>query len=313
MSFMKRSRHTITLIIAGIGLIIVGGFYILNTYIYNAKQAPTASDYKDAEYVIDGERVRLADGTATTSSAPDSSAHTTTQYFGNDVIVDFNGDGRQDVAFLLSRDTGGSGVFYYLVAALQTDRGYVGSEGYFIGDRIAPQTVEVSRNPSHRGVIVVNYAERAPGEPMSAQPSVGKSVWLKLDPVALQFGEVVQNFEGEADPARMTLDMKTWVWVSALYNDGREIVPKEPGRFTATFGPNGMFGASTDCNHMGGTYQAADGQIAFGPLISTLMYCEGSQEQEFAQLIENASGYHFTSKGELILDLKFDSGSATFR
>jgi len=45
---------------------------------------------------------------------------------------------------------------------------------------------------------VVNYAVRAPGEPMTARPSVGKSVWLKLDPQTMQFGEVVQNFEGES-------------------------------------------------------------------------------------------------------------------
>ena len=45
----------------------------------------------------------------------------------------------------------------------------------------------------------------------------------------------------------------------------------------------------------------------------TKMYCEGSQESDFASLLESAQGYHFTSQGELILDLKFGSGSATFR
>jgi hypothetical protein len=45
---------------------------------------------------------------------------------------------------------------------------------------------------------VVNYADRKKGEPMTAQPSVGKSIWIKLDPKLMQFGEVVQNFEGES-------------------------------------------------------------------------------------------------------------------
>ena len=38
----------------------------------------------------------------------------------------------------------------------------------------------------------------APGEPMTAQPSVGKSVYLKLDPATMQFGIVEPNFEGES-------------------------------------------------------------------------------------------------------------------
>jgi len=43
------------------------------------------------------------------------------------------------------------------------------------------------------------------------------------------------------------------------------------------------------------------------------MYCEGSQESDFASLLGNTVEYHFTSRGELILDLKSNSGSVTFR
>ena len=43
------------------------------------------------------------------------------------------------------------------------------------------------------------------------------------------------------------------------------------------------------------------------------MYCEGSQESDFQKLLQNTGSYHFTSKGELIFDLKFDSGTVTFR
>jgi hypothetical protein len=63
-----------------------------------------------------------------------------------------------------------------------------------IADRIAPQTTEY-----RDGLVVVNYAERRPGEPFTTPPSVGKSLWLKYDPVAMDFGEVVQNFEGESN------------------------------------------------------------------------------------------------------------------
>jgi hypothetical protein len=95
-------------------------------------------------------------------------------------------------------NTGGTGTFFYVVAALNTVNGYVGSQGLLLGDRIAPQTTEMSQNPRHVNVIVVNYADRKPGEPMVTEPSVGKSIWIKLDPKIMQFGEVVQNFEGES-------------------------------------------------------------------------------------------------------------------
>jgi heat shock protein HslJ len=144
-------------------------------------------------------------------------------------------------------------------------------------------------------------------------PSVGKSIWLLLDPETLQFGEVEQNFEGEADSSRMSLNMKTWVFVSALYNDGREITPEEEGIFTLTFEDGNRFSATTDCNNMGGNYRTEGSTISFSEIISTKMYCEGSKESEFAELLTNAAVYSFTSRGELILDLKFDSGSAIFR
>jgi hypothetical protein len=56
----------------------------------------------------------------------------------------------------------------------------------------------VSQNPVQKNVVVFNYAERKPGEPMTASPSVGKSVYLKLDPVSMRWGIVVPDFEGES-------------------------------------------------------------------------------------------------------------------
>jgi heat shock protein HslJ len=152
-----------------------------------------------------------------------------------------------------------------------------------------------------------------PGEPMTALPSVGKSIWLKLDPLTMQFGEVVQGFEGEADPSRMKLDMQKWTWISTVYNNDMTSIPKKEKAFTITFKDDGTFSATTDCNGVGGNYTVKGNQISFGEMMSTLMYCEGSQESEFTKMLGEVQGYHFTSKGELVLDLKFDSGSFIFR
>ena len=176
----------------------IGGFYAFNSYTRNGSQTTAASDYKNAEYLIEGQRVKLENGVAETEAAPGSASKITTRYFGNELKTDLDGDGRDDVAFILTQERGGSGTFFYAVAALNTDRGYVGSDGYLLGDRIAPQSTNVSQNPRHESVVVFNYADRAPGEPMTARPSVGKSVYLKLSPATMQWGIVVPDFEGES-------------------------------------------------------------------------------------------------------------------
>ena len=124
---------------------------------------------------------------------------------------------------------------------------------------------------------------------------------------------IVENFEGEADPKKMSLSMKKWIWQSALYNDGREVKPKRADVFTITFDGKGNFSATTDCNGVGGSYSATGEKLTFGQMMSTLMYCEASQESEFTTLLSNTDSYHFTSKGELVLNLKFDSGSVVFK
>lgn len=173
-------------------------FYAFNTYIYNEKQADAAVDFKDAEYRIDGIPVLLKDGVAEVETAPGSASKVMTQYFGNEYVTDLDDDGREDVVFLLTQEAGGSGLYYYVVAALNTERGYVGSDGYLLGDRISPQSIELSPNPRHEHVITANYADRAQGVPMTAQPSFGKSVYLKLDLPSMQWGIVEPNFEGES-------------------------------------------------------------------------------------------------------------------
>jgi heat shock protein HslJ len=124
---------------------------------------------------------------------------------------------------------------------------------------------------------------------------------------------VAENPDGEADPSRMTLSMKKWEWVKALYNDGRTITPKKAGVFTVTFREDGTFSATTDCNGIGGKYTAKDGVITFDSVFITEMYCEGSQDTLFARLVGDSTSYHFTGRGELIFDLKYDSGTVVFR
>ena len=192
-----RIRSVGATVIVGV-VVLVGGCSSNSKSQPQGQAAAPRTGYRNAEYMIEGQRITLADGLSETDTSPGSASRITTRYFGNELTTDLNNDGREDVVFLLTQQRGGSGTFFYAVAALNTEAGYRGSDGYLLGDRIAPQTTVVSRNPRHKNVIVVNYADRRPDEPMTAQPSIGKSVYLKLDTETVRWGIVVPDFEGES-------------------------------------------------------------------------------------------------------------------
>jgi hypothetical protein len=111
-----------------------------------------------------------------TEAAPGSASKITTRYFGNEATGDLNGDGLEDMGFLVTQSGGGSGTFYYAVAILQRKTGNEGTNAVLLGDRIAPQSTEL-RN----GELIVNFADRRPGEAMTTPPSVGVSKRLKVE------------------------------------------------------------------------------------------------------------------------------------
>lgn len=299
--------------VAIVAILLIAGWYVFTNANLSGGDK-VGADPQNATYIINNETFTLVDGLSEKQVGEDSTTQIVTRYFGNEVRIDLNDDDREDAVFLLTQEAGGSGTFFYVVAALNTEDGWQGSHALFLGDRIAPQTTEVSNNPRHKNVVVVNYADREAGEPMSAQPSVGKSIWIKLDPQSMQFGEVVQHFEGEANPDMMTLDMQTWRWIKAIYNNDTELAPNDAEAFTITFREGKAFSATTDCNNLSGTYEVQGSKITFGENIAmTKKFCKDSQEQEFASLFGEIQSFFFTSRGELVFELKFDSGSVIFR
>lgn len=302
---MTKSYFTVGLgLVSLVALLLAVYFFAKDTSISD-KVNP---DPRNATYVIDRQAVTLKDGISEVEIAPGSAAKIVTKYFGNEVARDFDGDGREDTAFILTQSSGGSGTFFYVVVALNTERGYVGSEAYWLGDRIAPQTTAVDGN-----IIVVNYVDRNPGESFDVQPSVAKSVWLLLDPHTMQLGVVEQNFTGEADSGKMSLDMKSWNWTSTDYGAGEIVVANNPEKFVLTFNADKSFSAATDCNRVGGQYFLEGESIKFIDMVATEMFCEDSQEQVFGTALSEVENYRFTGKGELLLTLKGGEGRMIFK
>jgi len=203
MMHMKKIIGWVALLIA-VG---IAGFFALNTYIYNEKQgSELAQKVQDLSFFISGETIDFENGVATAKTSLGGDSETTIRYFGNEIEHDVDGDGVKDIVFLVTQETGGSGTFFYAVGALKRDEGYLGTHAVYIGDRIAPQTIE--KGGGRR--VVINYADRAPGEPMTAQPSLGKSMVLLLDQSTFEFGEVIQNFEGDGIRDEFGRNGETW-------------------------------------------------------------------------------------------------------
>ncbi len=306
---MKLLKYILVLVVIGVVIFFVMRNKTAENVITEVPQpTPYTVDPLNMSYNISGEVFTLKNGIAEKDTAIDTDTKNSLVVFGSPVYGDLDGDKDQDAAVWLVNDPGGTGKFFYGALVINNGTSAKATEVMFLGDRIAPQTLEI-----HDGRAVYNFAERKASDPMTAEPSVGRSIWVNYDAKTGQIGEWVKDFEGEADPSKMTLGMKTWEWVSTTYNDGKKIVPKDPERFQLTFKSDGTFSASTDCNGVGGKYVVKGKSITFSEMMSTLMFCEGSQENDFRKGFEQAGSYFFTSKGELVFNLKFDSGSVIFR
>jgi len=107
---------------------------------------------------------------------------------------------------------------------------------------------------------------------------------------------------------------KTWTWVNLVERTGASTSPKKADAFSITLGTDGNLVGKTDCNGFFGSYQiGSDGVFTVGQLGSTLMFCEGSQEQVFTNAISKVQSYNLDAQGNLVLTLEGNVAKMTFK
>lgn len=292
-----------------VALLLFGCQGLQHTEIAADSESRTGFDPLNTVYLIDNREVRLVNGEAIQPTAPDSSSQTVTRVWGEPLAVDLDRDGAEDAVLILTQTTGGSGTFYFVAAAIAKQGGYEGTAGLFLGDRIAPEPLA-----TFDAGVRIAYLARDDDEPFAAEPTVPQRKQVIYEQSNRGLVEVAIDFEGEADPGRMTLQMQTWRWVKTVFNDDTLKQPAEPGFFTLTFAEDGRVSGTTDCNRFQGTVTIERNRIQFAEdMAMTRMFCADSQEQAFVRMLQNVRSFFFTSHGELIMELRYDSGSMFFR
>jgi hypothetical protein len=166
-----------TFLVAVIAAVAIAGFIRFNVTDGGDLLPPKPpAELTDLAITIDDQKFTMSNGVAEIPATPGSAIKNTIRLVGEPVMGDADGDGDLDAALLIQNDPGGSGTFYYAVAAINNGGVYRASNALLLGDRIEPQTVEFTD-----GRFAYTYAERRAGEPMTAHPSVEKTVLITVD------------------------------------------------------------------------------------------------------------------------------------
>ena len=174
-------------LIVSVALLVTALFFFLNK---NTAHSPTSSGVSeqqssatyssplDAVYLIEGQEVKLTNGKIEKGIpfSATSSMKITVSAFGEPRYADLNSDGAKDAIFFLYEDLGGTGTFFYVAAAVNEGEKYRGLNAIYLGDRIAPQTIDALN-----GKAAVNYAVTKDSDPMTARPSVGVTKYVKIE------------------------------------------------------------------------------------------------------------------------------------
>ena len=113
-------------------------------------------------------------------------------------------------------------------------------------------------------------------------------------------------------PGKNDLHGTDWRWLRTENATGTIISePLADKPFVLSFADDDSMGSQTDCNTFAGSYKHEDVALTFGTLAATKMFCEGSQEQEYAAQLQQVNE-HAILNNMLLLSLGESGGMMFF-
>ncbi|MCB0195939.1 MAG: META domain-containing protein [Anaerolineae bacterium] len=162
-------------------------------------------------------------------------------------------------------------------------------------------------------IVTANNASSDDAYPDIANPDViepGLVLCLPAD------GLVAQPAQPEAEAGTSPspeLVGPSWLWQQTLMNNGDLFAPDDPSGYIIQFQPDGTAFIQADCNQVRAGYTVEDNLLTIEPGPSTLVACpEGSLGDQFVMGLTAANSFFFDDAGDLLIDLKFDSGTMRF-
>lgn len=170
----------IVLVVAGVSYLIWGRdenpVKEVNTDVEETPSEEVRPDVANMTYDVDGEVFNLSDGEGTKKSDFVGVTETSLILVGEPLYEDLDGDGDTDAAVWLMNDPGGTGKFYYASFVMNEGDDSVATNAIYLGDRILPGKAEAAAS-----VVTYNFLERPADAPMTAEPTVAKSVKVRFD------------------------------------------------------------------------------------------------------------------------------------
>ena len=151
-----------------------------------------------------------------------------------------------------------------------------------------------------------------------ANDDLGLVVWEKGEELSIYqddetiFRSIATVMEMTDDEKRQRLTSTSWTWTQIRFADEPSVTPNRTDAFSLTFTADGSVSGTTDCNNFSGTYSLEGGALSFGSLMSTLMFCEGSQETEYTSSLAHAERILFNRNGDLTIVLSDDRGEMLY-
>jgi hypothetical protein len=124
----------------------------------NISSNSTFSDAFNTVYLYNGEEISIKNGKAEMLSEG-STSRTLFQIWGSPVKEDVNGDAVEDQITVISIESTGEDILYYLGIALGNENKYYGTNLSFIGSGISIQNIEFAKS-----YITLNYMQPSPNE-----------------------------------------------------------------------------------------------------------------------------------------------------
>ncbi len=221
---------------------------------------------------------------------------------GSFPIADFNGDGMEEAAVLLTESGGTTGTFYYLAVAAKKDGTLNTLATKMLGDRL--QIIEFGADKS--GAIVVTAVQGGPDDPSCCPGElVTRRFYLE--------GNTLREDSSDTEAARLSpAAMAGGTWILTSWNSSAA-APADP-EITLVY-KDGKFTGSSGCNNYFTEVTAGEtaGSITVGVTGGTRMMCAppvDAAEMRFLTLLAGVTGFAFDNS-RLLLSYSADGEDGT--